>query len=747
MQLNNGPIERQLNNGHIERQLNNGHIERQLDNGHIERQLDNGRIERQLNKSDVVKNGLALHDSGIMCIIICNTPENVDQITRILSHICNNIYINYNNIYGGNDIYNDIYKIYHNDILICTLGRLIDHFYRTNNFYELCQSVQTLYIDECDLSVLTSDKIGRFWYIKRSLPPLHQTIYISSTTDHIIQQLASRHLRTNYIFLNVKNININSETVQMSVNSETVINNNETDVNNEVINKTDVNSLENMNKNHSSNINHELTDNRTLVDKLSDNGTLVDKLSDNGTLVDKLSDNGTLVAYLSDDIIEESIIPMESMCIPNLPTNVLLDYSFYEPNQFCTVLYNSIINPPRRISDNPGRISDNPGRISDNPGRILVFFPSVRICQFFYILFRHWLNIETPGGSSKKSKKSSILSLHSGLNIDKRRRISELFCNPINEDDSISSAPTVLFCTDLVSRGLDFKDISLVIQMGAALSVNDYIHRAGRTGRYGRPGHCRLLLQPFENEFLKDLSMIRQLHEINETEKDKLIKPLPEDIQNRLFGRPNERMKPPWFTKMVPQYTLRRLPFETEYKNPYQTSDKNETNNNETVNNNDIKFDKKSTLWRTVKYLGGGDPSMMNPLILENVKPPKPRRFENFLAKEVETVKNQLSGDLTFNGTSTSSEQLQNVTDDKTLKSENLNGVNNETSTSKQLHNKVTDDAKSTKTSLHYVTPELANDGETVKDITVNNKTVDETVDNETVNNETVNNNLWILLS
>jgi superfamily II DNA/RNA helicase len=46
----------------------------------------------------------------------------------------------------------------------------------------------------------------------------------------------------------------------------------------------------------------------------------------------------------------------------------------------------------------------------------------------------------------------------------------------------------VMVCTDLVSRGIDFKDVDIVIQAEFALNVVDYLHRIGRTGRFGKHG-------------------------------------------------------------------------------------------------------------------------------------------------------------------------------------------------------------------------------------------------------------------
>lgn len=46
----------------------------------------------------------------------------------------------------------------------------------------------------------------------------------------------------------------------------------------------------------------------------------------------------------------------------------------------------------------------------------------------------------------------------------------------------------MLICTDLMSRGIDFKTVNQVINFDFPQSLVSYIHRIGRTGRGGREG-------------------------------------------------------------------------------------------------------------------------------------------------------------------------------------------------------------------------------------------------------------------
>lgn len=67
----------------------------------------------------------------------------------------------------------------------------------------------------------------------------------------------------------------------------------------------------------------------------------------------------------------------------------------------------------------------------------------------------------------------------------------------------------VLICTDVAARGLDFSDVSDVIQFVPSREVADYIHKVGRTARAGAKGNAILFLSEAEKKYVKTLQRER----------------------------------------------------------------------------------------------------------------------------------------------------------------------------------------------------------------------------------------------
>ena len=129
--------------------------------------------------------------------------------------------------------------------------------------------------------------------------------------------------------------------------------------------------------------------------------------------------------------------------------------------------------------------------------KILVFFPAGRLVRFMYQLFTTMTTGEGGGPQTLLGKHTTTMEvgeIHSRMSQASRTRASAAFR---------TARRGLLLTTDVSARGLDYPDVSLVVQLGAPVQTRDYIHRIGRTGRAGNTGRGVLVLLPFEHNRIK----------------------------------------------------------------------------------------------------------------------------------------------------------------------------------------------------------------------------------------------------
>jgi len=89
-------------------------------------------------------------------------------------------------------------------------------------------------------------------------------------------------------------------------------------------------------------------------------------------------------------------------------------------------------------------------------------------------------------------------------------------------DDFRSGTVRVLISTDLLARGIDVQQVSLVINFELPIQRENYVHRIGRSGRYGRKGVAINLVSE------EEVKMLQEIEEHYST----TISELPEDLSS-----------------------------------------------------------------------------------------------------------------------------------------------------------------------------------------------------------------------
>jgi len=111
-------------------------------------------------------------------------------------------------------------------------------------------------------------------------------------------------------------------------------------------------------------------------------------------------------------------------------------------------------------------------------------------------------------------KAFTVSSIHSDLTQEERNKIMNEFRQ---------GGSRILIATDLLARGIDVQQVSCVINYDVPTNRENYIHRIGRSGRFGRKGVAINFVTPADTRMLKDI----------ETFYSTKIEEMPENIPQR----------------------------------------------------------------------------------------------------------------------------------------------------------------------------------------------------------------------
>ncbi|KAK0391042.1 hypothetical protein NLU13_0544 [Sarocladium strictum] len=161
----------------------------------------------------------------------------------------------------------------------------------------------------------------------------------------------------------------------------------------------------------------------------------------------------------------QTIAQNESLTHDRVPQNVVATSSF--GNLFPTLF--EIIDRETAAAEQPGA----------RPFKAIVYFNTTALVQLAGIFGqerRRNGNLKVP-----------TISINSKLTQPQREKAASMFK---------SMRTGILFSSDVTARGMDFPDVTHVIQMDVPTDRETYIHRLGRTARQGKEGTGYLVLPP-----------------------------------------------------------------------------------------------------------------------------------------------------------------------------------------------------------------------------------------------------------
>ncbi|XP_010533697.1 PREDICTED: probable DEAD-box ATP-dependent RNA helicase 48 [Tarenaya hassleriana] len=114
--------------------------------------------------------------------------------------------------------------------------------------------------------------------------------------------------------------------------------------------------------------------------------------------------------------------------------------------------------------------------------KIIVFCSTGMVTSLMYMLLREM--------------KMNVREIHA--------RKTQLFRTRVS-DEFKDAKRLILVTSDVSARGMNYPNVTLVVQVGIPTDREQYIHRLGRTGREGKEGEGVLLIAPWERYFLDEL--------------------------------------------------------------------------------------------------------------------------------------------------------------------------------------------------------------------------------------------------
>lgn len=104
-------------------------------------------------------------------------------------------------------------------------------------------------------------------------------------------------------------------------------------------------------------------------------------------------------------------------------------------------------------------------------------YDSITVSQC--IIYCNRKRIATELGEQLAERDFAVSIIHSELTQEERNKVI---------DDFRSGKSRVLIATDIIARGIDVQQVSLVVNYDIPYQKETYIHRIGRSGRFGRKG-------------------------------------------------------------------------------------------------------------------------------------------------------------------------------------------------------------------------------------------------------------------
>ena len=137
----------------------------------------------------------------------------------------------------------------------------------------------------------------------------------------------------------------------------------------------------------------------------------------------------------------------------------------------------------------------------DQPFKAIVYFNATAEVSLAAAIMR---NLRRPGGSYEHPlAPATIVEMHARLSQEQRTRAADSFRR---------AKSSIMLSSDVTARGMDFPNVTHVLQMGLPPTAEQYVHRIGRTARANREGEGWLFVNDLESREVRHRLKGLQLH-------------------------------------------------------------------------------------------------------------------------------------------------------------------------------------------------------------------------------------------
>jgi superfamily II DNA/RNA helicase len=229
-----------------------------------------------------------------------------------------------------------------------------------------------------------------------------------------------------------------------------------------------------------------------------------------GRIFDLLRRGDLSTRHIKYIVIDEADQMLEDLFIDQVKT--ILGFGFPATSRialFSATMPQQVVDITEEFLQNPVRILLPPDQVTlagirqyyveidkeDNKlSALLDIYSNITISQAIIYVNRRqkamWLASEMANAGF------TLKCIHGEMNPDERKRCMA---------DFRSGTVRVLISTDLTARGIDVQQVSTVFNYELPLDRENYVHRIGRSGRYGRKGVAINLICPEEMPLMQNI--------------------------------------------------------------------------------------------------------------------------------------------------------------------------------------------------------------------------------------------------